>query len=1859
MITVLAIIAVLASVTIPVSASFIRRGQHTNRTNIARNIYVLVQNQLTKSYMERTLKETLTGHNYELNASGSLSDDFDLTVLAENGVQIQLDTNAPGEDFFPAEEAALLNNPNVRFISKPRDYVPGVGAEIGGVLVPSTPEQDLFFFMLEGLILERDVLREAILMEYNILTGNVLSIFYGNANQEAFTYLPFDGDDIEDINSITGPRGMNEYEPLAQIRRQGYYGVRETGVPTPTISSTNDVAHAFDGSNFYPTVPPALPVRGERLEVPRPSGGPPLWKENVLYAEFILEGDGVYTFDLIRSLCPVCPPGIPCDNDSHRVVLSAPNQSLSAITVENFYVAAAVGAPSIYRDIARPVGCLEVGCLDADTPPNCREICLRFTRYIWLIDYIGEGGNVVSGLTEPENVRVRATRDGSQPTISLSVVNTLFARELTPGNFEIKSARHLNNVRHLMCDCAGVCEEQADHDADEVFGFRQTRDIDFGRIDNEIEAFAPLGTFRGTYRALTVMGGGSPQYAIGNLTIPLPFTENVGLFNENRGTIDGLMLLYPGVVGASGGALAGINSGRIERVAIVGAGDISNPDIGIGGGFFPYAGGIVGLNEYNGLIIDSVVRDLNITDRPASPLGGSAPAINVGAIAGENRGVNIFANVADFGIHRSAAEYSTVYSGGANIGGIVGLNEGSVFDVYFLSTHIMANPPISTGGGGIAGHNAYQVVRALYLAPAPTEETIGVCGLSSCTVTIPVPNIPQADGDVVYCRAHLFPITRTGNAGINCFYLAGHNYTVHGDDISRNNYNFSREGRFTVEGFELEDGSPDPDPENGLITDFFTRIWLETISSTPDEQVRFTNWKDPTGVGERPYRYPVLRTVSEPGAHPRVGERPVIEGDPPLPQLPNSIFQLDFSNGDFNAPLMVPAGAGTVAHPVGSTLPFFSGLGNHGHEWTINMSTPTPRYPGLHDTGNAYWIYFNQGFVQGWNTRPVQPSVYPNVYRAGPPLVEDWDNIEFQRPTTRTFDNPTVTGSTTNFHNGRPLMGYNGRMDTAFAELNAHVASTLYQICQTERPGFDPGQLFYYSFHHHTRTRDHANRTEDMSFFLTGFTLGTTQAPRGRTHAGYDVANLTLIRPCWSPRSQPGTAATRPATAIRESRYYNPSAANTIAYGARYAGTLEPYWSGSTEFTGANFGSVGGGQTGPFVYDVWIGSQGTGMTGTRDGFGITFWLNVAYCTHGGCTHSATTNCRPNLTGCIRNTYNRCSHAAATDCSVSLAGCVARNSSTGSLCIFACRHTSSSGGVNCRPDRTTCINSTACGTGVPGCVRTTGSLNTPRLDIRGYADLQALANHLGNANLGLDSSGSSMERLSALERRIFGYWDVTYGWKQYYGKYQVPVGQEHTEFAFQSHNVGLATAGNYLAGIQFNVGPSFLSITNSIRRGPDPESWGGERTPVSFVEPGNALTIHHLIENLGEVDAGTIIIQNKFSPFHELMSYEDGLTITQGGSIITPTNIQAPSVVNNFTLSIELPHSVVLAAKDGDTIDSIDVVFRVRVREYLLSESGISTWMYHIENQGSVGYSDVFGQYTSQEPEEWNHSNVSRVEISEVRLSKHICLISALCPAGSLTCSPASLIDGPFRVTLALQNTGEETASGIITDAIPHGFTIRNVHGAPNGFIRSISDSGINRQEHITFPNIMLGPGSDRIITYTIESMDVNNRVYGVAFASNARYAYGSEKGRANAMFLPQQVVGLTVKAENLILNPPINSTTTYDIISLNGLHDSSIIRYTPPIPPWMQADNYMVPLAELVLTHANGVPIDRDADNLFRVSGDGFSALLAGDSIVLTTGVAFNGTIHYRIVTTASKTGEADIPLSSEVRTITFSSSPS
>ncbi|MCL2638304.1 MAG: type II secretion system GspH family protein [Oscillospiraceae bacterium] len=1878
LVVVIAIIGVLATVTIPVSASFVRRGQQTNRANIARNIFVLMQNHLMKAQTDRVLKTTLSGHYFELSPSGRYTDDILPAMEDVNRVDLELAANG---GLFPAAEATLGNAENIRFISKPRDYVLGNG----------TAEQDLFFEMLSELILDSEILREAIFMEYNIMTGAVLSIFYGNANQDEFTYMAADDDNI---NNITGERG-DAYVGTAMVRRQGYYGVSETGVLPPVVGISTDKANITDGA-----------APGGALEASSTYGlTDPRFKRNVLYAEFIIESSDAsgYTFELLSASAPNDP-----------AILEAP--PLGAAT--NFYDALSA-SQRIYIDADRPVNDTEVGTMTAGSGEGA-----SFSRVIWVIDYFGEdeneNGTKIGGATDPAitgrpatNVRVRATRGDGVSVTSLTVANTLFARELTPGNFEITSARHLNNVRYALvqgawvCTCGLDCDPGCDFTNDNI-SFRQTVDIDMMANFNKINDFEPLGVLKGTYRALSVSDelGNSQFAAINNLKMSAGIS-NAGLFNENQGAIDGLTLNDALISAEGGGAFAGVNNGTLSRVIL------KDSTLNMGA---ESAGGLTGLNDASGFIKDSMVI--------SSTINGSGIT---GGIAGENRAVSVPGYT--LGIQRSGVEFSSVAGYGNSVGGFVGNNAGDIVDVYFLSVNRTTEPsPVSSGGGGIAGLNSGLVQRAFYIAPAPRIDCPGY----DCY-------------NVTNCEYHLFPITRSGNESVDSFYLAGRNYSI-GTWTGGMNYNSSINSEYTIEGFDDVD-------KHRLTTEFFNKTWIENTAN-----VRFTNWKDGSGLPDG-HPYPVIRTLPEPNNRPLAGGRRLIERPELGTPLSNLIFELDFINGDFNAPHRNPI-TGALANFNNTGVQTNTGA-THNTVWN---RTDTGHIDG---NANSFWIYYNPDFVQGWNIRPrdqvnygrwtttihTELNPFPGVATVVSPnfILNDgwrgtganrfwvWRTFEYQRPTTKrheTGSGPTLnTNPTTGrMDEGRAARGYNGSMTEAYAELNPDIQSTIYQRCETERyPFFARGQQFYYTYHHLTRQRASVDQVilsppsgrpaDNMSFYLTNNPETVFQSD-GRNHAGFSA--LTLIRPSASPRSQP-PAGTDPNN--RDSLWYNPMAARTVAYSDRYfvegVGTitfnsaLQTYWdqNGSNVRGGISYPNhwtdsnrspfFGASWTQPiFIHDVWIGTSGiTGTAGTpavpgadiqwtvADSSGTILETRVGTDNHvlrlpigtqlasvpitGGAatlkidyrTGQNTGSTRrfvvwTDLSAGATETFGYPEDSRRTANQAVRSGNLQNDANTSSNItiprnllinasgqraqfIYIILTTQGSGtnadilpnnqrggdggsgnnefsrlgrvtltvpGTAASGETVSVPNSTAIRSGYGVTFWTQNALG---LNPGGYSDIASLATATGlNA--------------AQLQQRIFGFWDVAYGWKQYYGQYTVPDGQVQTEFAFQS-NSGDAQQGNYLAGIDFMTAPAHLAMTTSIKKG---------GVKVDFVEPNEVLTIEHLIENLGQISAGTIIIEDPLDPFHELMDYIGELSITRNGTAITGATTQEPDASNNYTLRIELPHSLLLDAKDGDVIDNILVSYNVRVRETLRSEDDTSTWLYNIQSQGTVGYSDSYKEYNYSGPDKWNFSPVEEVSISQVQLASVVAHKDI----------PGSRIDGPFIVTFSIMNDGSSPTQGIITDTIPRGFTVSNIRRgtATVPFSRSVYGAGASRVEQIVIHNVNLQPESSVTYSYELTSTASNYGKFGVEFASDARYVYGSAIGRANAGF-PQQTIGLSIKANDLQFNNASSSNNAFNIMERNGLANLGEIV--------LQRDSYVVQPPEVILLNSASASdvVESVQDGLITIFGPNFRISLVGDQIVINNATGnFSTTIYYMLASTATKTNEPSFVLDSEPKSITI-----
>jgi hypothetical protein len=1598
-----------------------------------------------------------------------------------------------------------------------------------------------------------------------------------------------------------------------------------------------DKSNIFDGGYFDPVLgryTHALIVQDP--SIPGPAGIRE--KVNVLYTEFEVIGADLaamptYTLDLI------------CVETSLEIIPSI-TVDLSAVSHTNFYEALSAGE-NIYRDEERPV-------LSETSPGVFEEVGFRF---VWVIDYIGEDNvelsvgtpvriDVDSGLTEPVNFRVRAVRGDGSSIISMSIANTLFSRELTPGNFEITSARHLNNMRHTLAGHDSACAPAIAPCGCgvPVYNYRQTCDINMGRTHNVIREFEPLGVLRGNYRALAVNESGITQYAVINLGISKDCRDgsgcgycnycdlNRGLFNENKGTIDGFALIGAEITGQNnGGAVAGINSGTLSRVVV------HDSDIEIDGG---NVGGIAGVNQPGAVIRDSVFSNSTV----------SGYVEKIGGITGVNYaacpicppcvdpcvyclpGINCECEAGSQckGILRSGAENSVVLStyNYSEVGGLVGFNAGSIIDVFFMSINSNAGTPVSAQGGGIAGNNDGVIVRSLYIAPAPrvcsdcdndgTECNHGVCGdcalngfdfciLNTCTSEV----------------QNLYPIKRSGHPAKNSFYLSGYHYNTPVINpppapptvVTGRNYNYSNIGRLMHDGLSVSDDS------NALVTDFFSKIWFESLTGE-----RFSNWKEGPKSNTDPYPYPILRNLNLPTYFPVTSDRDVIDwhdwGDSDL----RGRMELDFKNGDFNEDLLVPTerGLGDSGNPndtllAGVRIPFnLSGpTGWHGRGLVggVDYGTSPAFLASMH---GEFYAYYHQDFVYGWSARPaisIPPSTTTaltnalnlrdgTTWRYGVDGVGDgyvWEAFEFQKPIS--------TGN-----QGRARRGYNGSMTEVYAELNADLESTLYQVCMTENyPAFDQGQQFYYSFHHLTRTPNGGSEanlnTDRMSFFLTGVPAqgspGSMNPFDGRYHAGY--TSLTLIRPCSSPRQRSATAVTDPNN--RNSRWYNTAAANTVAYGNSHGGrnfnqSLATYWSGQTAAspyfgnTGASpfAGAAWGSQI--YVYDVWVGNAGTG-DGVRSGHGITFWSHT------------------NLT----------------------------------------------------------VGAAGSNTQIP-----TAGITQAQFDTGAWTWLTAARNN------------------------IFGYWDVSYGWKNYYGMFTVPHGQEYTEFAFQS-NTASPQHGNYLAGIEFLSAPAYLTITTDIKRA---------GSTVNFVIPNDVLTIEHTITNEGLTPAGTIVVENRLAPFHELMNYTGGVSVS-GAFGMGGAAIQAPAEANDFTFKITFPPDTVL-----EPGQSITVSFNTQVRSTLLSEAGEDTWLYFIRNQGRVGFTDRFREYQRSEPRpfcinnhnyrlnpvypntpcgpspgyngcascpfpsDWNVSPVVRADISAVPMQMDV--VRLVNPTPGNPSNPLSnwtpnaaapLIDGPFQLTLTISNESGGLASpfetkGVVTDVIPRGFTVSNVRMSFNGgawedaaFSRTEIGTGSNSQEQITIQNVVLDSGQNIRFMYILRSTGTPR--YGVMFASNARYVYSASGiGRANASF-PREVVGISVKTEEIsfVANSTFN---TLDLLEANGLSGVG----TAP----MQDDSYNVPLAEVILTDASGNPLTLAIGNVYAVIGTDpttgvryrIEKTPTGSSIViyrdqqnpadLNDPVLFNSgnftaEIWYRIETTGTKSGAPSFVMNSELRRVT------
>jgi len=213
-IIVMIVLAILTAVSIPGILSIVENGHQRNRMNLARTVYLAAQNQLT-----------------EITVRGGL-DDF--VIRAFN-----LPTDIPFDcvtDLFDKVDIAavyqLLGEPDSWIDESNKKYVYSISMERDFFASRDESNENLNPVLdLLSTINFVEVLNYPILIEFNVRTGVIFSVFVGFGHNDFCCFVYDEAKSNRNNNNlINGPRGMGSsgYEPIARARRQGFFSIGYT-----------------------------------------------------------------------------------------------------------------------------------------------------------------------------------------------------------------------------------------------------------------------------------------------------------------------------------------------------------------------------------------------------------------------------------------------------------------------------------------------------------------------------------------------------------------------------------------------------------------------------------------------------------------------------------------------------------------------------------------------------------------------------------------------------------------------------------------------------------------------------------------------------------------------------------------------------------------------------------------------------------------------------------------------------------------------------------------------------------------------------------------------------------------------------------------------------------------------------------------------------------------------------------------------------------------------------------------------------------------------------------------------------------------------------------------------------------------------------------------------------------------------------------------------------------------------------------------------------------------------------------------------------------------------------------------------
>jgi prepilin-type N-terminal cleavage/methylation domain-containing protein len=387
-ITTLIILSVLVAIAVPTMIGLMQGGQQKARMNNARTVYLVAQDRLAELRITKNLKAEITGDYYEDNF-------IDLKPIGERSstnVSYQAGvTLPPGEEF---------NANLIHFISKPAGdarLFPDneVVKLLGSAFLDRISLEDE-----HGRRINDSILDGAILIEYNIETGGVLSVFYSDVLEDGvgFTYDATKGD----AANITGLRG-NGYE-FAERRQQGYFSVSSTGVGIRQMITSIEIHDNIASNRLFAliTIPDDYLMNNYEIELfinnqvtMRPRGN-------------LFAGEDV----IIKRDDLTVEPG-------HSIFEWVLDYIGSDMTVEN--------PPFSFESL--------YGTRFGGVIPLNINVQIKVWR------------EVPDGIISDEDFEL--ITDEGEPVTSGNAVNLYFDNTSTASESVIRSARHLYNVRHM------------------------------------------------------------------------------------------------------------------------------------------------------------------------------------------------------------------------------------------------------------------------------------------------------------------------------------------------------------------------------------------------------------------------------------------------------------------------------------------------------------------------------------------------------------------------------------------------------------------------------------------------------------------------------------------------------------------------------------------------------------------------------------------------------------------------------------------------------------------------------------------------------------------------------------------------------------------------------------------------------------------------------------------------------------------------------------------------------------------------------------------------------------------------------------------------------------------------------------------------------------------------------------------------------------------------------------------------------------------------------------------------------------------------------------------------------------------